>query len=187
MEKKIDNLKQEGNYEEAIKLLEAELYTVDGKLLEHQDICLSLCELYNQQAMIKIHNNHQEEALSYLKKAEDLSGSSPELLAITYNYYACYYKKKCKYRTALKYLVHALRISPTGDIYLNLCAVSSLLEKHDKALEYAMQAVILIQNEAFQAAYEQDFTTIDIRGPILAIAYHNVAVELEYLNRVIKN
>ncbi|CAG9310087.1 unnamed protein product [Blepharisma stoltei] len=183
MEEKINVLKREGNYKQAIEILEQDFITLDKRSAEYQETTTSLCELYNLHAMDKLHQGAQNEALSLLKKAEELSGANPDLLSATYNNYACYYKKQAKYRTALKFLQDALSINPTGDVHLNLCAVSSLIGKHDKALEYAMQAVILIQDEAFQAAYEQDFATIDIRAPILAIAFHNVAVEMEYLKR----
>ena len=44
----------------------------------------------------------------FLKKAESFCLNLPKQKAITYNNYACHYRKTGKYRTALNYLQSAL-------------------------------------------------------------------------------
>jgi hypothetical protein len=44
----------------------------------------------------------------FLKKGESYSLKNPQFTAVTYNNYACYYKKTGKLRTALMYLQSAL-------------------------------------------------------------------------------
>ena len=63
-----------------------------------------------------------------------------------------------------------------GGTHLNICAILSKLDKHSKALQHALCALELI-GRRLQVAYGapgEDYAT-------LAIAYHNVAVEREFL------
>jgi len=92
---------------------------------------------------------------------------------------------------------------------LNICAVLSQLNKHQEAQVNAMNSIILIQDEmlkealpllmakkaeekeeennpesqAFNTADKKKKNTIEERITILSIAYHNLAVELEYLHK----
>jgi tetratricopeptide (TPR) repeat protein len=66
-----------------------------------------------------------------------------------------------------------------ADTYLNLCAVLSQLGRHNEALENALFSVTLLQEELLGV----DNKNME-RIPVLAIAYHNVAVELEFLKRM---
>ena len=74
---------------------------------------------------------------------------------------------------------------------MNICAVLSQLNKHELALNHAMSAVILLQEmmlakrldpSAFQDE-EEDLPaeTSKDRTAVLAIAYHNMGVEQEFL------
>jgi len=104
-------------------------------------------------------------ALELLKKAETLTEDSDKIRAVTYNNFACIFRKTKKLRSALSYLEKALEIeynylhysdesvddclqvlNPT-DIHLNICAVLSNMGKHELALQHAMKALILIQDE----------------------------------------
>lgn len=85
--------------------------------------------------------------------------------AVTYNNYACLYRRTKKFRSALSYLEKALEIeynclitsdldvseslivSTPADIHLNICAILSQMEKHELALQHAMKALILLQDE----------------------------------------
>ena len=105
-----------------------------------------------------------------LKKAEIYTESGNERIrAITFNNYACLFRKTKKLRNALQYLEKALEIEyqclNSGDqsdqlkveqslvisnpceIHLNICAILSQMEKHELALHHAMKALILIQDE----------------------------------------
>ena len=75
---------------------------------------------------------------------------------------------------------------------MNICAVLSQLNKHELALNHAMSAVILLQEMMLrrrldpQAAEEdEEFASVDAgskdRTAVLAIAYHNMGVEQEFL------
>lgn len=120
---------------------------------------------------------------------------------MTFNNMACYYRRIGKMRTALNFLQRALTIESRlqkpeiqADTHLNICAVLSQLNKHELALNHAMSAVILLQEMMLSkrldpAAFEQDAEdeatlpaeTSKDRTAVLAIAYHNMGVEQEFL------
>jgi tetratricopeptide (TPR) repeat protein len=101
-----------------------------------------------------------------LKKAELFTENNERLRAITYNNYACLFRKTNKLRNALSYLEQALdleytclntadyspveeslKISNPCEIHLNICAILSQMGKHELALHHAMKALLLIQDE----------------------------------------
>ncbi|CAG9327090.1 unnamed protein product [Blepharisma stoltei] len=180
------NLKKEGKFLEAIEILELELAEQKPELwgYESNEISKTLCEFCNLYAMSLMQQNKFDSSLTYLRRAEFLSERLPVMKAVTYNNLACFYRKQGKHRISLKYLQRALLLEPSGDIHLNLCAVLSQIGKHEQALEQAMHAIIYLQDELFEAAYEKKQSVIDERAPILAVAYHNLAVELEFLRRI---
>ena len=97
-----------------------------------------------------------------LSKAELFTENNKRLKAITFNNYACLFKKTNKLRNALSYLEQALdleytclnnaqefvedslKVSNPCEIHLNICAILSQMEKHELALHHAMKALILI-------------------------------------------
>ena len=68
-----------------------------------------------------------------------------------------------------------------GGTHLNLCAILSKLNKHAKALQHAMCALDLIGNRISLASSDGTPTKDDYAT--LAIAYHNVGVEREFLHQ----
>jgi hypothetical protein len=108
------------------------------------------------------------------------------LLAVTSNNLGCYYKKVGKLHAALSYLRKALKIEvslQTDDVtvagtHLNICAILSKLDKHDKAVLHAECALQLIS-----ARVENGEGVTQDEHSVLAIAYHNVAVERDYLHQ----
>ena len=120
--------------------------------------------------------------------------------AITYNNFACLFRKTNKLRNALQYLEAALMleystlnqsdnavaenltISNPCEIHLNICAILSQLGKHEQALHHAMKALILIQDELIQIT-ESDDQSGESRQTVMIIALHNIAVEYEYLKQ----
>ena len=109
-------------------------------------------------------------------------------------------------RTALNFLQRALTIESRlqrpetqADTHLNICAVLSQLNKHELALNHAMSAVILLQEMMLRrrldpgsmaedeleeiAAQEagKDQQQNKDKVAVLAIAYHNMGVEQEFL------
>ena len=162
-------------------------------------------------AMIFLQKERNDLTLDFLRKAEKLSTNSLKYKATTYNNLACFYRRTGKIRTALNYLLNALDIelkmdslSSLADTHLNLCAVLSQLERHEDALEHSMLSIIMIQDEFLQVTMkgrknnnaqqqppqQQDpnknakNSISDDRVAVLAIAYHNLGVELEHLKRV---
>lgn len=147
--------------------------------------------------------------LDLLKKAEILTERDPAAKAVTYNNFACYYRKQGKLHSALTYLERALKIEESGDIasypadtHLNLCPVLSQLGRHSEALEHAQTALIMLQEELFTVTMTNNNSnntnnndsssnsTADAkveqradRISVLAIAYHNIGVEQEFLKK----
>merc|ERR1711975_133550 len=68
-----------------------------------------------------------------------------------------------------------------GEVHLDLCALLSQQGEHNKALDHACQAVRAIQGSLESNAGHGG---VRRRQEALAIAQHNVAVELEHLGRV---
>ena len=116
-----------------------------------------------------------------------------KLRAVTCNNFGCFYKRRGKLHAALQYLAKALKIELTSEevdnpagTHLNLCATLSQLGRHGPALEHAQCALELLEAMAVQkerkgtgAGKDEKATTDD--GSILAIAWHNIAVEQEHL------
>lgn len=133
--------------------------------------------------------------LELLKKAEILTERDPAGRAVTFNNLACYYRRQGKLHAALQYLQKALNIEASigdtsynpADTHLNACAVLSQMGRHQSALEHAQNALIILQEELFQdsafSGEEQARTVKADRIAVLAIAYHNVGVEQEFLKR----
>lgn len=120
--------------------------------------------------------------------------------AITYNNFACLFRKTNKLRNALQYLEMALaleyqclnnsedevstslKISNPCEIHLNICAILSQLGKHELALHHAMKALILIQDELLEITTNEG-ESAESRQTVMIIALHNIAVEYEYLKQ----
>jgi len=130
-------------------------------------------------------------ALDLLLKSEKLCSTNEQGKAITYNNLACYYRRIGKLKKSLEYLEKALDLKKVikatetiADTHLNICAVLSQLGKHEQALEHAMAAIILLQEEMLNCVLKPDNPkpTKD-KYSILAIAYHNMGVEQEFMKR----
>lgn len=152
---------------------------------EYERVSIKMCELCNLISMIFLQKDKYDLTLLFLQKADALAANHPKYMAITLNNKACYYRKTGKLRTALQCLQEALTLEwrsrkedSLADTYLNQCAVLSQLGRHKEALENVLFSVTLLQEEIFNA--EKVGTE---RLLVLAIAYHNMAVELEHLER----
>jgi len=119
--------------------------------------------------------------------ANQLEGDNTAMMATTCNNLGCYYKKIGKYHGALSYLRRALKMEvelhtnqvTLAGTHLNLCAILSKLEKHDKAVQHALVALDLMNRvigRAEKGVHQDDYT-------VLAIAYHNVGLEREFLEQ----
>jgi len=146
----------------------------------------------NKDGMDALRRGELKAAFEQFKYAEAIlianqtEGDNTSLLAVTCNNLGCYYKKTGKLHGALSYLRRALRMEVNLDTdevtlagtHLNICAILSKLEKHDKALQHASCALDLIHRRV-QSAEPGEVSQDDYS--VLAIAYHNVAVEQDFL------
>ncbi|KAL4503053.1 hypothetical protein ABPG72_014282 [Tetrahymena utriculariae] len=172
-----------------------------------------LCEVLNLSAMINLQKEKFDLTIEQLRKAEMLCHTSLRFKATTYNNLACFYRRTGKLRTAYNYLQMALEIElkmgnmpSLADTHLNLCAVLSQLDRHTQALEHSLLSIVILQDEFLQQTLKQyresnglsksnentgprlsDIESkakiTDDRLAVLAIAYHNLGVELEHLKR----
>ena len=138
--------------------------------------------------------NQPKLALENLRKAQEIIFNSTqaeipnrlEILATTYNNFACYYKSKKQFKVALNYLKKALRIelqigkdsNSIALTCLNFSAVHSELSDHKKALEMAELAINQLQRLVL-------YTENSIVSNLI-YAYYNAGVECEHLNRLQK-
>ncbi len=166
------------------------------------DILERLGRLYNSIAMQYLQQGEHSFALILLQSAESLISeggagmqSLEPLKGLTYNNLGCYFRREGMPMEALKWLRQAHDIeqrvgqdSSRSSTFLNLCAVYSLLGKHLEALQCATQALkhlkaVLQRNpQASLSATVPGMEKVDTAS-MLAIAYHNIAVEQEYLSR----
>lgn len=138
-----------------------------------------------------------------MRKAETLTEDGDRFRAVTYNNFACVFRRTKKLRSALSYLEKALEIeynylhfsdetvdeclqvSNPCDIHLNICAILSQMGKHELALQHSMKALILIQDELVNKLDAIKLSGTDKKPEdrliVLCIAYHNIAVEQEFL------
>lgn len=153
--------------------------------------CRTVGEMCNLVAMTYLQQEDFNMVLELLKKAEILTERDAAGRAATFNNLACYYRRQGKLHAALQYLQKALKIESKlsnvqnpADTHINACAVLSQLGRHQTALEHAQNALILLQEELLSppgvvngAPPQAD------RIAVLAIAYHNIGVEQEFLKR----
>mmetsp|Transcript_7975 Transcript_7975/g.17761 ORF Transcript_7975/g.17761 Transcript_7975/m.17761 type:complete len:381 (-) Transcript_7975:136-1278(-) len=165
--------------------------------------CRRLCEACNCTATVMLQQGNLRGAHDLLKRAEQVSDKSDLDRAITWNNLACYYRRMGKLRTAVTYLERALEIeeftrdADAAQTHLNLCATLSQLERHADALYHAQSALIrvyeILSPAMLQGKLNQKGSSDGGQEPqeeedhsselvtVLCIAYHNLAVEHEYL------
>mmetsp|Transcript_2429 Transcript_2429/g.2814 ORF Transcript_2429/g.2814 Transcript_2429/m.2814 type:complete len:285 (+) Transcript_2429:104-958(+) len=205
-------LQKQGNYLEALECMERGLvlrqhfFGTGSK--EVWGACKIIGEMCNLLGMMYLQQGGNFElVLELLKKAEILTERDALGRAVTCNNLACYYRRQGQFRTALQYLQRALKIESScpgrvenpADTHLNTCAVLSQLGRHQNALEHAQSALILLQEELFKGldpnslkgsvesngiANKQEIPVKLDRIAVLAIAYHNMGVEQEFLKKL---
>ncbi|GMI41174.1 hypothetical protein TeGR_g14029 [Tetraparma gracilis] len=191
------SLQQQGNYLEALECMERGLvlrqhfFGADSE--EVWRACKVVGEMCNLLAMTYLQQEDFAMVLELLKKAEILTERDPPGRAVTFNNLACYYRRQGKLHASLQYLQKALKIEARlekvdnpADTHLNACAVLSQLGRHQSALEHAQSALILLQEELFNGVNplrEETNAPKADRIAVLAIAYHNIGVEQEFLKK----
>jgi len=175
--------------------LRRRLYTEDSTQVA--TACRQLCEACNCTATVMLQDGNLRGAHDLLKRAEQVADKSDLDRAITWNNLACYYRRMGKLRTAVTYLERALEIeefirdADAAQTHLNLCATLSQLERHADALYHAQSALIRVYEILSPAMLEGKLSSEkgqdgqEDQGAelvtVLCIAYHNLAVEHEYL------
>merc|ERR1712070_281377 len=193
-------LQQQAMYSEALKYMERCL-TLTSELHGPEsanawEARKNVTDLCNMLAMNALNTGEMETCYTLLTRGEQLTANKTgapvderlRLRAVTLNNLGCYYKKKGRLRSAPKCLGKALKIEARlkdvknpADTHLNICACQSQLGRHTEALEHAQAALILLQDELFSSGSDQ--APPKERVSVMAIAYHNVAVEQEYLKK----
>lgn len=196
-------LQQQAMYSEALKYMERCL-TLTSELHGPEsanawEARKNVTDLCNMLAMNSLNTGEMNTCYTLLTRGEQLTANKTgapvderlRLRAVTLNNLGCYYKKKGRLRSALKCLGKALKIESRlhecknpADTHLNICACQSQLGRHNEALEHAQAALILLQDELFSSGGgNNDQAPPKERVAVMAIAYHNVAVEQEYLKK----
>lgn len=139
---------------------------------------------HNRTAMEALKAGDFSSAFVLLKEAEAWLHPSLQSLwklqAITFNNLGCFFKKARDHANAMAYLQQALRIeldhpedyTNVAGTYLNLCAVCSMVGRHKQALRQAQRAL-----QVLKAHFQRSPNLVTT----MAIAYHNIGVEFEYL------
>lgn len=202
IETKWRQLQEQGKFLEALPLAEQVLscrrgkYDSDSK--EVQTVSRAICELCNLVAMSYLNVDDYQQSMNYLKKAEEHGQDDDANMALTYNNYACFYRRRNELTLAMEFLEKTLRIetsmtdnsSHQADTHLNMCAVLSQLGQHSTAIQHAQLALSLLE-ETFADIISntgnnqsQGNSTVPVhvdRIAALAIAYHNIGTEQEYM------
>lgn len=136
-------------YDEVI-LLKKDVYGEKAEqVLQSSSEAAIICNILSMSFLQKENFNV---ALELLRKAEMLTEDGDRYRAVTYNNFACIFRRTKKLRSALTYLEKALEIeynylhfsnqaveeclqvSNPCDIHLNICAILSQMGKHELAL-----------------------------------------------------
>lgn len=149
--------------------------------------------LLNCQAMSTL--DKPKHALKLLQQAEQILESEDpsikslktrqNLLAVTLNNLACYYKSVKQPNVSLSYLQKALKIeienfSEPSDLaatHLNICAIFSQLGKHQQAISSCFSAIKYLNG------YENTEKLNEKILNSLVVANYNLGVEYEYLQK----
>ena len=143
---------------------------------------------YNRRAMEYLRNEDYNNALLYLTKAEEILNYGDvinlnKLYGITLNNFGCFYKRTGNPTLSLNFLRKALEIETSPPIdtnnlagtHLNICAIYSQIDDHDKALAHALKALNLLKSK-----YQEDPEVLTT----LLVAHHNAGVEYEFLYQI---
>ncbi|OMJ72914.1 hypothetical protein SteCoe_28532 [Stentor coeruleus] len=174
----LQEMLKKGQHKSLVTRLESQLSDV----AKNEKFLSLLVQSYNEYGISLLETGQVDLALECLKKAEHFVDASTNLRAKTFNNLACCYKKIGKNSLAMRYLEKALFLYPSGDFHLNMCAVLSVEGKHIRALQEAMYAIIYIQEEIIDKVPNiHEFN--EPKWEALAVSYHNMAVELEFLQK----
>jgi len=157
-----------------------------------------MCNRWSVQLLDAGQHGHAGELL---KRAEIMtkSGSStmlpPRICAATFNNLCCYYRTRGKLSAAMQSLEQALRIvrkhktlEGSTLIHINYAALLSFAHRHEDALQNLDCVITGLAEEDVQPqhtfeSYAEAIAAKRNLAELLAIAYHNMWIELDYLRR----
>jgi tetratricopeptide (TPR) repeat protein len=160
---------------------------------EVAEACHWLNEICNVVGTSMLSEGRLKGAHDLLKRAEQVGDRNQRDKAITWNNLACYYRRTGKLRSAATLLERALEIeeyaepAAAAQTHLNLCATMSQLNRHADALYHAQSAMIRMYELLSPDMIAGKFNSTPLKEEkfelvtVLCIAYHNTAVEHEYL------
>merc|ERR1719498_1468329 len=155
--------------------------------------CHQLAEVCNVAGTAMLSQGKLKAAFELLQRADQVADKNQRDKAITWNNLACYYRRIGKLRSAATLLERALEIeeyaepSSAAQTHLNLCATLSQLNRHADALYHAQSAMIRMYEILSPVMIAGKFSSTPLKEEqfelvtVLCIAYHNTAVEHEYL------
>lgn len=173
-----------------------------------------MAKLYNNLGLKMMERRKHDEALMLLRKAEAVvdndavwagrnADKRQRMQAITYNNLGCLFKRRNMAQLALQYLQKALaleeNVQNSSSTHLNICAAYSALRRPKEALSHAERSILLLQRHLWAPtfAFQDGLNSLvrQLAGPgasrhllgsanVLAMAYHNAAVEHEKLGRL---
>lgn len=164
--------------------------------------------MLNSSGMQALAEGHHDEALKFLMIAKDVVTADArsgydntanliepdlqgQLKAVTLNNIGCFYKNTGRPHLALQYCYSALDIEREMDdglsmssTHLNLCSILSAMKRHSDAYDHAQSALQLVEacNPTADGPAPGQPAGISLR----AVAYHNMAVQLEAMNMLSK-
>ena len=166
-------------------------------ILACEDVEQAILDL-NSQALGLLKQEDNPASFRLLKHAERLAVSNMrthprvlQLLSVTLNNIACYYKKNKCHQIALRYLTRVLQIEKTtacdekqtASTYLNISAILSCMGKHADALKFAKKANLMYL-KAKEKQLEDEAGSQDVSFHTnFIISFFNIATELLNLGR----
>jgi tetratricopeptide (TPR) repeat protein len=193
-----EEARQAGDHMQLVTCFEQGLHVRRQLFLESSaevaQACRRLCEACNAAATTLLQQDNLKGAHELLKRAEQVAERNASDRAITWNNLACYSRRAGKPRSAVTFLERALQVeertgsADVAQTHLNLCATLSQLKRHVDALHHAQCALIRVfenvTSESLlrgQPLDEGRFGRPNESVTVLCIAYHNIAVEHEFL------
>jgi IQ calmodulin-binding motif/Tetratricopeptide repeat len=145
--------------------------------------------IINKQASALIKQKNYSGALGMLSKCLALlkplkeSAGLLKLYSITYSNLSILYKETGKIKQSIKCLQKLIEVEKripgarynSVNAYLNICSLYSSSQDHEQALRHGLTGLLMLQKEP---------NLPDKYVCNLVVAYHNVGVEYEFLNRI---
>lgn len=168
---------------------QSQLSSQGAQAPDTQETAQQLFQLCCHEAMLLLGKGDQSTSLGLLRRAESLALKGEKQVEV-WKCLACYYGGAGKHFRALTYLdkAHELErklpsVQGVAKTHLNYCAILSQLGRHDKALNHALKAVMMMQDDMLCAAL-RGMEQVEGNVEELAMAYYNLAVEFEHQKEV---